>query len=160
MKIKQSINVELNKALGSQLVAINQYFLHARILKNWGFGALGKTIYGESIQAMKDADELIERILFLEGLPNLQNLGKLLIGENAEEILKNDLTLETETRAKLLMGVSHCEKEGDYISRDLLTKILEESEERIDFYETQFELIGKMGLENYLQSAVGEVEKS
>jgi bacterioferritin len=158
VKANKATLVELNKVLGSELIAINQYFMHARMLKNWGFAALAETEYDESIEAMKEADKLIERIFFLEGLPNLQDLGKLLIGENVPEILKNDLTHETSSRAKLKDAIAHCEGVNDYVSRELLAKLLEESEERIDFYETQLELVGKLGIENYLQSAVGELE--
>lgn len=158
MRFSRQVNTQLNRALSGRLIAINQYFLHARMLKNWGFRALGKREYDASIQAMKSADELIERILFLEGLPNLQDLGKLQIGENVPELLDSDLTLETSCRTLLLEATAFCEKESDFVSRDLLTELLEESEQRIDFLETQMELIGKMGLENYLQSAVGELK--
>jgi bacterioferritin len=153
MKSSRSILTELNQVLGIELIAINQYFLHARILKNWGIEELGEKEYDASIRAMKDADHLIERILFLEGLPNLQNLGKLSIGQTTPEILKCDLTLETTLRGKLLDSIAFCEKESDFVSREILASILEKSEERLDFYETELELIGKLGLENYLQKS-------
>lgn len=158
MKLSRGILTQLNQALSGQLVAINQSFLHARMLKNWGFRALGKEEYDASIQSMRNADKLIERILFLEGLPNLQDLGKLLIGESVPELLTADLRLETSCRAQLVEAVAFCEGENDFVSRDLLTEILEESEERIDFIEIQLERVGKMGLENYLQSAMGTLK--
>ena len=158
MKGSKAINAELNSVLKNELTAINQYFLHARILKNWGFAALGKIVYKESIDVMKDADGLIERILFLEGLPNLQDLGRLQIGEAVPEILKCDLAMEVAARGALAAAIEKCEKASDFISRDLLSEHLEDAEERIDFYEAQLELVEKMGVENYLQTAVGEVE--
>lgn len=157
MKGKRNLNAALNKVLGQELIAINQYFLHARIFKNWGLRALGKETYEASIATMKEADKLIERILFLEGLPNLQDLGKLHVGQTAPEILQADLTQETALRALLVEAIALCETEADFVSRELLNKILEESEERVDYWETQLELVAKLGAENYLQTAVGEL---
>ncbi len=159
MKGDKALNAQLNKVLRHQLTGINQHFLHARMAKNWGFRELGKHVYEDSIDLMKEADKLIERILFLEGLPNLQDLGKLLIGEDVPELLKNSLSSETSARADLVATIAKLEDAKDYVSRDLLEDFLEETEERIDFYETQIELIGKVGLPNYLQSAVGELSE-
>ena len=147
----------LNKNLGLLLVTINQYFLHARILKNWGLEELSEHFYKQSIREMKSADALIERILMLEGLPNLQELGKLLIGENTEEIIKCDLAKEEEKHAELAAAIALCEESQDYVSRALLEKQKNVNEEHIDWLETQQELIAKMGLENYIQLGAQEV---
>jgi bacterioferritin len=142
----------LNRALGNELVAINQYFLHSRMYKDWGLKELADHEYEESIDEMKHADQLIDRILFLEGLPNLQDLGKLLIGENTQEILECDLKLELKAIPDLREGIAYCESVSDYVSRDLLASILESEEEHVDWLETQLSLIKNVGIENYLQS--------
>lgn len=146
----------LNGCLKDQLTVINQFFLHARMAKNWGLNGLNDYEYQRSIKAMKMADELIERILFLEGLPNLQDLGKLLIGENVPEMLGGDLSMLNGMRDHLLEAVKLCEEHRDYVSRDELTEILEEVEEHIDWIESQQWLIDNAGLENYLQAMMGE----
>lgn len=141
----------LNQALKNELTAINQYFLHSRLLRDWGVSELAKKEHDESIEEMHHADWLIERILFLEGLPNLQDLGKLLIGENVKEILECDLKTEQMAIPLLRDAIEHCEKVRDYGSRDLFYKILHNEEEHVDYIETQFELISQIGIQNYIQ---------
>lgn len=150
----------LNKALKLELTAINQYFLHARMFKNWGFTRLGEVEYHESIDEMKHADRLIERILFLEGLPNLQDMDKIRIGENVEECLRADLAVEMKAHPFYRDAITQCESVRDYISREIFERILEGEEEHIDFLETQLSLIESVGIQNYLQSQMGEHEGS
>ncbi len=156
MKGHKEILRHLNVVLTNELTAINQYFLHARMFRNWGFHKLGDHEFHESTDEMKHADKLVERILFLEGLPNLQDLNKLLVGESVPEALKCDLSLERAAHPVLKAAIADCEKLGDYVSRELFEDILESEEEHIDFLETQIGLIEKVGLENYLQSQIGE----
>ncbi len=152
MQGDKTVIAHLNAQLKNELTAINQYFLHARQLKHWGFGRMAKHEYDESIEEMKHADKLVERILMLDGLPNLQDLGKLLIGTDVPEVLNGDLTLERGSLVTLKAGIAHCESVQDYLSREILVDILDDTEEHIDHLETQLELIGKVGLQNYLQS--------
>jgi bacterioferritin len=158
MKADTKVLEYLNRALTNELTAINQYFLHSRMLNNWGVSKLGGYEYKQSIEEMKDADELIERILFLDGLPNLQDLGKLLIGENVREILDCDLKLEHAAIADLRNGIAHCETVRDFATRDMLIEMLQGEEEQVDFIETQIELINRTGIENYIQLQSGSAE--
>jgi bacterioferritin len=146
----------LQAQLRNELTATNQYFLHYRILKHWGFDKLAKKEYEESLGEMKHADRLMERILMLDGLPNLQDLGKLLVGEDVPEILDCDLRSERGAQAAVKEGIAHCEAVRDYVSREILEDILIDTEEHIDFLETQLDVLAKVGLQNYLQSQMGE----
>lgn len=152
MKGDSQVITLLNKVLANELVAINQYFLHSRMYKDWGLKELAEHEYEESIDEMKHADQLVERILFLEGLPNMQHLGKLLIGENTQEMLACDLKLELIAIPDLREGVAYAESVKDYVSRDLFSSILESEEEHVDWLETQLGLIEKIGIENYMQA--------
>lgn len=152
MKGDPDVIKKLNAILTNELTSINQYFLHARMYENEGYGKLGKKTYDESIEEMKHADRIVNRILLLDGLPNLQGLHKLQIGEGVEERLKADLAAETRGRTAMVEAIALCEEKQDYVSRDLLTELLDDTEEHIDFLETQLQVLADIGLQNYLQS--------
>ena len=154
MKSDATVSKHLNRALGNELVAINQYFLHSRMFQDWGLNKLADKEYEESIDEMKHADQLVQRILFLEGLPNLQSLGKLFIGENTREMLECDLQLEMIACPDLRAGIAYCESVQDYATRDLLNSILVSEEEHVDWLESQLGLIDRVGIENYQQSMI------
>jgi bacterioferritin len=158
MRGDQTVIQHLNAVLKNELTAINQYFLHARMLRHWGVSKLGDREYHQSLDEMKDADKLIERILFLDGLPNLQDLDKLLIGENVREILECDLRLEQAGLTRLREAIAHCEGVRDFVSRDLFSDILQGEEDQVDFIETQFELIDRIGLERYILLQSGSAD--
>jgi len=160
VKASPQIIAELNKLLKNELTAINQYFLHARMIKHWGFERLGKKIYEESIGEMKHADTLVQRILFLDGLPNLQDLGRLKIGETVPECLASDLKLESTARTDVVAAIAHFETAKDFVSREIAVHILEDAEEHIDFLETEIALVDKVGEQNYLQTQIGEGKES
>lgn len=157
MKGDAQVIGHLQAQLKNELTAINQYFLHYRMYKHWGLEKLAKKEYSESIGEMQHADMLMDRIFMLDGLPNLQDMAKILVGENVPEALECDLKAEVGAQATIKAGIAHCESVRDYVSRDLLQKILDDTEEHIDFLETQIDLIGKVGLQNYLQSQMGEL---
>jgi len=158
MKGDPQVIAHLQAQLKNELTAINQYFVHYRMYKHWGFDKIAKKEYEESIGEMKHADKLMDRIFMLDGLPNLQDLGKLLIGETLLEAMGCDLRLEVAAQATIKEGIAHCELVRDYVSRDLLQTILDDTEEHIDFLETQLDVAGKVGEQNYLQSMMGEIE--
>ena len=155
MKGNDEIIAILNRVLRNELTAINQYFLHSRMFRDWGIKELAEHEYKESIEEMQHADSLVERILFLEGLPNLQDIGKLMIGENVREMLECDLKLENAAIPDLREGIELCERVNDYVSRQLLDDILKNEEEHVDWLEAQFDLIERMGIENYVQLRSG-----
>ncbi|SOZ17548.1 bacterioferritin, iron storage and detoxification protein (modular protein) [Cupriavidus taiwanensis] len=157
VKTDKKVILLLNGELKNELTAINQYFLHARMYKHWGLNELGKHEYEESIEEMKHADRLIERILLLDGLPNLQDLGKLLVGENVEEMLGGDLKLELASQSECKEAIKYFESVGDYVSREIVEDILDDTETHIDWLTTRLELVKKVGLQNFLQSAMGSL---